>query len=646
MVIKFNFLLALMSFTLHINAQQSREEAIEYWSNQILQKTSFENSSLSIVQQLENIIEHPIDINTCKTSDLMRIPFIDNHLATILLNYRDSVGLFHSVYQIQQISNIPSDVKQSLIHFVSCNQQSKNENNINFKSALSFQYPIQLKEGYFSKDSMSNFIGIPGQYRIKIKLRIKNHQMICLLEKDEGEKLIPDFYSLTYQSQLFKNNVRLIVGASQFQQGLGLCYGAGFTARKNGFFNNHFQTSGLESEYQSFRESKALQGVMIKYLLIPKLEFHFYSGYSFADAVNSSDSFGIKSSTSIVTSGLHRNLNELKIKNNFTCLSQFIQLKYNFKNSFISLLLANQNYNPSLNLSFLADEKLNSQKLFSIHFSSQIYRILWDFESATNQLFKNACIGRAIGMLDLNNNLSVIYRNYSPGFYSQYSNVFSEFGDGQNENGIYLTWQNKSNKNTETNTYLDVYQSPAIRYPNMINLKAWDIGFSHKFIYAKEQTGIRIQIKNVTYWQNQAEFTTQNLSGQLMRTFSIDQKQLYFRLAHKTNTNHSSLLLEAGLKIKKNKSNYLVDLASFDIPDPQIPIYLLDQVSGAYIQPVILYYSGHKASLQIQSTVSSVFRLIIQIQSIYYSNIKSIGSGVDKINSPYQIQFRFYLQQL
>ena len=68
-------------------------------------------------QELEDIAQHPINLNTATREDLERLPFLSASQVEELMDYRRRYGMMRSMGELAMIKNIGWVERQLLVHF-------------------------------------------------------------------------------------------------------------------------------------------------------------------------------------------------------------------------------------------------------------------------------------------------------------------------------------------------------------------------------------------------------------------------------------------------------------------------------------------------------------------------------------------------
>lgn len=126
------------------------EGATDRNTKSTLNKTSTALKDTSVYKRKfptkKSILEHKIDINSCDTSDLMKIKGIGKYYASRILKFRDALGGFHSVSQIADTYGLKPE---AFIHIK--NNVTIDASKIRSLSINKLEYKGLVKHPYISK---------------------------------------------------------------------------------------------------------------------------------------------------------------------------------------------------------------------------------------------------------------------------------------------------------------------------------------------------------------------------------------------------------------------------------------------------------------------------------------------------------------
>ncbi|MCK5086630.1 MAG: hypothetical protein KAQ90_03870, partial [Melioribacteraceae bacterium] len=282
--------------------------------------------------------------------------------------------------------------------------------------------------------------------RTKMYNRIKyqpssNIKFGGLIEKDAGETLYWDFYSLHLQIKDLGliNNVVLGDYTIEFGQGLAMWSPYSFSKSSNAIHPIIKRDRNL-SPYTSAGEYNFLRGISLSMDFGKIIFTPFYSSIrydaTFIDSTNSFSSFNI--------SGYHRTNNEINKKNNIKETVFGGRIDYNVMNSLdLSFLYFNTSFSNSLEPKTVHDIKGNRFDYYSLSYKTSIKNLF-----ITGEFSFNRTALASINTIQLALSKDFIFvasiRNYPENYFSFYSNGFGETSITRNEFGIYTGFKWKT----------------------------------------------------------------------------------------------------------------------------------------------------------------------------------------------------------
>jgi len=414
--------------------------------NELVEESQEEEISSEIYDNLEDLLNNPIDINTADINELQTIPFVDFSIARKIIEHRDKYGLFFSVNELYSVRLIPADVVNKILPFVivkpvvqreeeSFFTSLKSQTDISLRSRI--QNDLQERKGF----SENKFKGSSTHIYNRMILKYENFQAGFLTEKDPGEEQFNEFSSghiYVKDLALIKN---LVIGDYyiEFGQGLALWNVYGLSKSSDAVYpvkknerriipykstseNNFFRGAAVEFDYKSFSLSV------------------FYSKNKF-DA-NIDDASGEILSTPL--NGLHRTETELKRRKSAQETVYGARLDFVKENLLrIGLLHYRSNFSHPFQPSDVYDIAGNK-----FNYTSAAYDLYIENINLFGEVVYN---GRSVASINniqfyLSSNLQYIIsiRSYPVNFINIHGFGFGErSGAAQNEFGIYngLKWR-------------------------------------------------------------------------------------------------------------------------------------------------------------------------------------------------------------
>ncbi|MBP1676585.1 MAG: hypothetical protein H6Q20_1144 [Bacteroidetes bacterium] len=433
----------------------------------------------SFYNDLMELAQNPIAINTATKEELEKMPFLSALQVENILFYLYKFGQMHSIYELQLVDGLDMTDVRRMLPFVTLGDAAAKENKLNLKNVLKYgkndvflrlDRDLEKKTGYETNDAGEKpYLGSSLYNSIKYKFRYKDRLALGVtLEKDAGEPFWTkknkgyDFYSFHAQinnTGLFKT---IVLGDYSASFGQGLVFGSGFSVGKSSYVLNVAQrTTGLK-KYSSTDEINFFRGAgaTFKY---KKLDITAFYSAKKIDGDTAAGAFA-----SVYRTGLHRTANELEKKHTVWQQSAGFNAGYMEKNLQIGFTAAYLKLDHKLE----PDSALynyfyfRGNRQFSLGFN---YRFRWNkfyfFGETASTGSKsvatiNGCTFAPVSRV----NLLMLFRYYSPSYDAYFSRAFSEGSRVGNQRALYLATEVRPIKRWKISAYADNYKFLWPRY--------------------------------------------------------------------------------------------------------------------------------------------------------------------------------------
>lgn len=627
---------------------------------------AFPDADANYEEQYENLTQllaHPINLNQAKAEDLRSIKLLSEFQIQQFLTYRDSVGPLLSVYELQAIPTFNEEKIAQLSPFVtvpdpyaqlntSLWNRLKNESN-NYL-ILRIDRILEDKFGFVTPDESARFKGTPFRiYSCFRSFRAGDFSMGFTFEKDAGEswkwnRKQPglDYMAWHVQVQNKGRIKNLIVGDFQSQFAQGVMYGGIFGMGKGGEPVLSVRKSSIGFlPYTSAYEAGSLRGIATTIELTKKLLLSAFVSSQLRDA-NTTFSGNEEIVTSRLTTGMHRNTNERIHRKNLREQGAGIVLHYRTKKSDGGLLFNTTNFDKTI----ILNETLYNQHYFQGkqntlvggYFNYTLNQSSFFTEVALSTLGEYGLIGGLLASLSRKLDVALLYRKYSKGFTSFYTNALAENSTPRNETGTYWGWKYTFSRRVSTAGYMDLFSFPWLRYRNYKPSYGYEwllrVNYqpSRKIVCFMQ---VRSEQKDKNVTNNTVTFETQPATKRNYWISSsyevISNLKLKTRAQFSTysfnNKNTSGIALIQDVHLKLNKLEITARYALFDTDDYDNRQYVYENdVWLAYSLPA---YSGIGTRRYIQAsyTWSSKVTVWVRYAQFQYEEKDTIGDGLDAI---------------
>jgi competence ComEA-like helix-hairpin-helix protein len=79
----------------------------------------------SWLDELQEMFENPMNVNTASKDDLLKIPFLNDITASQIIEYRNKFGPFLSVFEVASVPGIGSDLAEKISFFIVSGEEDR-----------------------------------------------------------------------------------------------------------------------------------------------------------------------------------------------------------------------------------------------------------------------------------------------------------------------------------------------------------------------------------------------------------------------------------------------------------------------------------------------------------------------------------------
>ncbi len=296
----------------------SIQEAVESAMNTRIDQNNAANLT-SLANDLQELAENPVNINTADESELLRIPWLKRKIVRSIIAYRNKVKPFETKSSIQDVRGIGKATYQKIKPFITVGSESQKwrsvynrktywTSNSHISVITRFQRILQNPLGY-TRNSGTHYAGNPARYYDRVTY-VSNHLAANVtMEKDPGEtmdgKLGFDYSSgsLSVKNVGFVRKLAIGDYHVTFGQGLVLWNGSAFGKGSDVIGGPERNATGIRG-YRSSDENHFFRGFAVTVGRKWQNSF-FISDRNFSSSVISGDTVRFPSMT-----GLYRTATE------------------------------------------------------------------------------------------------------------------------------------------------------------------------------------------------------------------------------------------------------------------------------------------------------------------------------------------------
>ncbi len=650
------------------NYGQNIDAIIEYIIESVAENLGEDFDYTEMVDRLNYYHKNPLNINKATKAQLSELVFLNQVQINDLLTHIEKNGKFINVLELQSVNSLDLETIKNLLYFADINRPTGFED-FSFKNMLNrgnsdllvrYQRVLEKQKGYnIPADSKnSRYLGTPDRVFTRFRFNYNNNVQLSInVEKDAGEqywatsgKRGPDFYSGSLYLKDIRAFKKIVIGdyALQFGQGLTMWSGLSF-GKGADIFTVARQDLGLRS-YTSVNEFSFFRGFATQ-INLGKFEFT-----PFVSSINIDASAVFNPITqedeisSLQQSGLHRTQSELNGKGRVNQLVYGGNLQYKNKSLSIGAIAYQSNYSqsfaPSNDVYSKYDFTKNQLTNVGLHYNYSLKNTYFYGEASHSVGSGFAFVNGLISSLSPMVSLVAFHRDYQKNFQSYFNQAISENTTAKNERGFYSGIQIKPNKKFELISYFDMFRFPWLKYLVDAPSGGYDIFSQFAFIPNKQaRFSLRYRIRNKeqnsplespirflepvrrqnfrveAQYQVNKSFTLRNRIEVMAFKEESDQQRYGF-MAYQ-DVNYSPLS-------SKFSGNVRLTMFQTENFDTRIYAYESDVLYGfsipAYQNQGIRFYVNGRYTLR------RGVDFWIRYALTQYSNLTTIGSGLDEIN--------------
>lgn len=633
------------------------EENIE----SILEETIEDADDSQINEVVEDLIQNPVEVNQAGIEDLLRIPFIDQNLATEIINYRKKYGYYFTLGELNSVKGMTPELFQKIKTFLYIDRnkfldiEQPIPDEIKTTTLTPKKYNLQLRQRYFqnlerrSGFETGKYYNSPFKFYNRITADYsRKYYLSVLSEKDPGEKKLNDFYSASFFMKDFYNLKQFVIGdyVLEFGQGLAMWRQIGFSKGSDAVYPIKKKESGIV-QYKSTDENQFFRGVAFNTSLWRMNIYLFYSNKTFDARIDTINNL----ITSTPTDGYHRNESELNKKNSGREKLLGSRISYQSENYKIGLTYYQSDFNYPIAQNTYFKTYSQMYNYLSTDFNLYIESLNFFGEFSKDKFDRVASIVGLQFSVARGTNIVTAFRNYPAKYLNIHGYGFGERnGATNNETGFYLG-VNHSTKFGKFNLYFDQfkfnypltydytltsgkefllnYESPSIsqtkyllKYKNEIkeiNTKSTDeYGREKSITNLRQQQNLRFEIQKFFGAVNRVAFRVEYISVFYKYTKNYEDGLLSFV--------DISTKLSNKLSLKSRFIFYQTD--SYDSR-----IYVLESDVPGVFASSGFYGRGTRWYILLRYQVLNFMDLSAKYSELYRDDVKKIGTGNDEINS-------------
>lgn len=467
--------------------QDEREENFDpqRFTDELIGYQDEEGDYEELYENLVQVLSSPYDLNTVSAEELKLLHLLSDEQIANFMAYREKQGTLLDVYELQVIPAFDPSVVGKLLPFVSVRDPLNGVNRSLLHRIFSvghsyvvtrYERTLEQKRGFIkTPDQSRSYAGSPDKLYFRLRSAVAGDFSIGVTgEKDAGEKMGFDrrghqwgfdFTSCHLQLQNKGKLKTLIVGDFQAQFGQGLLLGGAFGLGKGGESVSTTRKSNVGLlPYTSINETAYQRGAGFTLQALKTVSITSFYSRARRDATFRDDTDTVVAVSSFQRSGYHRTMLERSNRKNVTEQNYAVVIQFLKNKLDAGLILQGTRFEVPVRRkrtlynqhAFSGTENFNAG--FFLNYTTGNISIF--SEMARSLHGGNALIAGILITPHPPFDVALVYRDYTPDFFSFYANAFSENGQPQNERGIYWGWKYRWNRQYSLTGYVDLFTFP------------------------------------------------------------------------------------------------------------------------------------------------------------------------------------------
>lgn len=426
---------------------------------------------------LNELAEHPMNLNTASREDLERLPFLTARQTEDLQEYVYRYGPMRSMNELTMVRSIDFRTRQMLY-------------SVAFVDSIATKPPLPslkdiLKRGrsemvtaasipfYKRLGDRNGYLGYPYKFWTRYQFRYGPFVKAGVVAaQDAGEPFFAnrnssgfDYASPYLLLQKWGRLKALALGRYRVHMGLGLAMNNDFSMGKVGSLQGLGRQTNTIRAHSSRLASNYLQGAAATVEVIKGLDLTAFFSHRNIDATLNSDG----TIATILTSGYHRTQSEMDRKHNARQNAMGTHLSYFNKGFLVGLTAVQTSFNTPLQ----PDTRQQYRQYYamgksfwnaSVDYGYRSYFLTFAGETATGGCKAVATLNTLSLRLTSCLTLTALQRFYSYRYNALFANSFSDGGHIQDESGVYVGAQWTPTRRLTMAGYADVAYAPWPRY--------------------------------------------------------------------------------------------------------------------------------------------------------------------------------------
>lgn len=320
------FITTILALLFALNVFSQNNYSWEDFLEQMGQSENIDDGSLEqLYDELNELYENKLDINTCSREQLESLPFLSFQQVMDIMEYRDKVRRIESPMELLLVESLDRQTITLLRQFLTIGQAQRSDTIPDINKVLKYgkntliadlNIPFYTRKGYEDK-----YLGYKYKHWLRYTFNYGQRVKFGLTaSQDAGEPFFAgknkwgyDYYSFYLLLNDIKCLKTLALGRYRLRFGMGLILNNGFGFGKLATLSTLMSSPSHVFAHASRSDYNYLQGAAATFKLAKGLDLTAFASYRKIDATLNKDSLSV---ATILKTGYHRTVSELDRKGN------------------------------------------------------------------------------------------------------------------------------------------------------------------------------------------------------------------------------------------------------------------------------------------------------------------------------------------
>jgi hypothetical protein len=582
------------------------------------------------IENLWELTQNPINLNTATIQELLQIPFINPDLARKIVLHRSQITHYSSISELSHVPGFSDEIYEAIQPMVTV-KRSRISPGIVYRFQTRFENPH--RKGY-DLNEYNNPLYLQHRILFQVNSNIRGG---IIWEKDAGEENMFDYGSFYLLYRHPTNRFLILAGDYYKKVGLGLILWTPYGRPLSLQSLPSYQSLGSYSRgNQSTREVGFMRGISVEYQILPALRFDLFFSANHMDASISDDGHSLQR---IDYSGLHRTDTEKKKLRKLKTSSWGICLNTQFSAFAMQISGILNRFQPGLQI-----------QQSDLHYISHAYQLQFGSLRPAGEiaLFSGRYpafqqhIYYSEGPIQLEVSGFYYHRNYL----AQFGRGFGSFQTpASNRLGSATILLYQFIPTLQIGAHLYIHKKIFDSRDNLFVSRDYAIELRYKGKKQRLRILWKMKIRMVNLDQNSQE---KNIHSCRMEHVFEPTKRIKLRHRLESRWSQSHLSFPKGTAISlyqhidwRIRSWYFsFRWTTFEVPDYDLRIYEYETDLPGNFRSILLNGRGYKFFAILRWLPFKNYRIDLKYSQRLYPDQNSVGSGLDEIPSNKIHEFR------